>query len=319
MTRDLEFSMLCPPPVYSLLTVLALGTSGCDRDVPLGAEPSVPQSVQQSRDSALAPNADTYLRQGSPNQNQGTELILRLQASGKNRALLRWDPQAIGGAIGGDSLVAARLELTIAANADNWSTAGRTVDLHRLTQAWTETGATWKCADDTNPANSAADCAGATAWAMDGPDPRPWATPPTATRVITNGLRGVVTFDVTADVRGLSSGGGAPYGWILKKTDEGASGHVEFGSRESGNLPRLVLTMAEADTGRPPVPEQLNLSDDSTFTVVAPGDTLPIYYRNIVMIVFDDTTGGGRFVASFGSTRARSLAVLPPLVAWGRI
>ena len=98
-------------------------------------------------DSALAPIADTYLRQGNPNQNQGTELILRLQASGKNRALLRWDPEAIAGAIGGDSLVAARLEVTITHNADNWG-AGCTIDLHRLTQAWTETGATTDAFDN---------------------------------------------------------------------------------------------------------------------------------------------------------------------------
>jgi hypothetical protein len=280
--------------VYSLLTALALGTSGCDRDVPLAAEPRPPQAAQQSRDSALAPTADTYIRQGNPNQNQGTEPILRLQASGKNRALVRWDPQGITGAIGGDSLVAARLELTITHNADNWSTAGRTVDLHRLTQAWTETGATWNCADDTNPANSAADCAGATAWAMDGPDPRPYVATPTATRLITNGLRGVVTFDVTADVGGLASGGGAPYGWILKKTDEGASGHVEFGSRESGSPPRLVLTLVSADSSRPPVPSgPLSLPEDSSTTVRRPGgDTANVYYRNVIQLTFHDSTSG---------------------------
>ncbi|MGH9259380.1 MAG: DNRLRE domain-containing protein, partial [Acidimicrobiales bacterium] len=171
----------------------------------------MPQAAQQQRDSALAPAADTYIRQGNPNQNQGTELILRLTASGKQRALLRWDAQAIAGAVGGDSLVAARLELTTAANADNWGTTGRTIDLHRLTKAWTETGATWNCADDTNPTNPVADCTGATAWAMDGPDPRPYDATPTATRLITNGLRGVITFDVTADVRALSSGGGAQH------------------------------------------------------------------------------------------------------------
>ncbi|MGH2611094.1 MAG: DNRLRE domain-containing protein, partial [Tepidiformaceae bacterium] len=234
--------MPCRRPMYLLLSALALGVNGCDRDHPFAADARVPQAVQQSRDATLAPLADTYLRQGNPNQNQGTELILRLQASGKNRALLRWDPQAIAGALGGDSLVAARLELTITHNADNWGATGRTIDLHRLTQAWTETGATWNCADDTDPSNPVADCAGSTAWAMDGPDPRPYDPMPTATRVITNGLRGVVTFDVTADVRALASGGGAQHGWILKKTDEGASGQVEFGSRESESPPTLIVS-----------------------------------------------------------------------------
>lgn len=160
-------------------------TATCDRSVEsTGTDITrVPHAVQQSGDSALAPIADTYLRQGNPNQNQGTEPNLRLQASGKNRALVRWDPQAIADAIGGDSLVAARLELTITHNADNWGATGRTIDLHRLTQAWTETGATWNCAHDTNTANPVADCSGATAWAMEGPDPRPHAATPTATRV----------------------------------------------------------------------------------------------------------------------------------------
>ncbi|MGH2608343.1 MAG: S8 family serine peptidase, partial [Tepidiformaceae bacterium] len=272
--------------MYSLLTALALGSSGCEREVPLAAESRVPQAAQQRRDSALAPIADTYIRQGNPNQNQGTELILRLTASGKNRALVHWNPQAIAEVVGTDSLVAARLELTIAANADNWGTTGRTIDLHRLTQAWTEGGATWNCADDTNPTNPVADCSGATAWAMDGPDPRPYAATPTATRMITNGLRGVVTFDVTADVRGLSPGGGAQDGWILKKTDEGASGQVEFGSRESGSVPRLVLTIGPR-SGPPgatwPVLTNTYPDLDTSRVVKLPDDTFLVYRTDITL------------------------------------
>ncbi|MGH7674276.1 MAG: DNRLRE domain-containing protein [Gemmatimonadales bacterium] len=292
--------MLCPPPVYSLLTALALGTSGCDRQYPLAAEARSPQAAQQARDSALAPIADTYIRQGNPNQNQGTEPILRLTASGKHRALVRWDRAAIAGVVGADSLVAARLELVITHNADNWGAAGRTIDLHRLTQAWTETGATWNCADDTNPGNSAADCSGATAWAMDGPDPRPYATTPTASRLMTNGLGGVVTFDVTADVRAIGSGGGAQHGWIVKKTDDGASGQVEFGSREGGSAPRLVVTIASADTSRPPIPQTLDYPRDTTRLVQEPGDTVAIYYRTLAFVYFDDSTSGSTVRAFLG-------------------
>jgi len=53
-------------------------------------------------------------------------------------------------------------------------------------------------------------------------------------------------------------------------------------------------TPVHGDTTRPPLPAQPNLPVDSTFTVEAPD--LPreaaLYYRNIVGIVFDDTTGG---------------------------
>src|SRR5882672_545495 len=49
-----------------------------------------------------------------------------------------------------------------------------------------------------------------------------------------------------------------------------------------------------ADTSRPPLPTSPNLPSDSTVTVEGPGyhrsDLL--YYRNIVGIVFDDTTSG---------------------------
>ncbi len=187
----------------------------------------------------LALGADTYLRSGSPNQNQGTEPILRLQASGNNRALLRLDSAAVATAVGSGTVVSARLELTIVLNADNWGSTGRTIDLHRLTQSWTEAGATWNCGDDLDPGNQKPDCP-LTAWEMGGAGPHPWIATPTATQLITNGLRGVVTFDVTSDIQAMLSGGVHP-GWILKKTAEGPSGRVEFGSRESATPPRLVL------------------------------------------------------------------------------
>jgi len=170
---------------------------------------------------------------------QGTEPILRLRASGNNRALLRLDSAAVATAVGSGTVTSARLEPTIVLNADNWGATGRTIDLHRLTQAWTEAGATWNCGDDLDPGNQKPDCP-LTAWEMGGAGPHPWIATPTATRLITNGLQGVITFDVTADVQAMLGAGSHP-GWILKKTEEGPSGRVEFGSRESATPPRLVL------------------------------------------------------------------------------
>ncbi len=151
--------------------------------------------------------ADTYLRSGSPNQNQGTEPILRLRASGNNRALLRLDSAAVATAVESGTVTSARLELTITLNADNWGATGRTIDLHRLTQAWTEAGATWNCGDDLDPGNQKPDCP-LSAWEMGGAGPHPWIATPTATPLITNGLRGVITFDVTSDIQAMLGGGG---------------------------------------------------------------------------------------------------------------
>ena len=64
-----------------------LGAVGCQQDQPTGVRAARAQAdMAQARDTTLAPAADTYIRQVSPNQNQGAELILRLQSSGKNRA-----------------------------------------------------------------------------------------------------------------------------------------------------------------------------------------------------------------------------------------
>jgi hypothetical protein len=187
----------------------------------------------------VTPAADTYLRAGNPNQNQGTESVLRVRPDGDNRSLIQFDQAAVAALVGSGTVTAARLELTIVENFDNWGPSGRTVDVHRLTQAWTEFGATWNCGDDLEPVDPNPDCP-TTAWAMSGQGTRPWVATPTATVTLTTGLRGVVAFDVTADVQAFLSGA-ANVGWLVKRTDEGPSGAVDFGARESGTPPRLVL------------------------------------------------------------------------------
>jgi len=70
----------------------------------------------------------------------------------------------------------------------------------------------------------------------------PFASAVTASSTITNNQSGVVEFDVTSDVQSFLSGSNQNYGWLLKKTDEGANGRVQFGSKESANAPKLVIT-----------------------------------------------------------------------------
>jgi subtilisin family serine protease len=263
-----------------------LGAVGCQQDQPTGVRAARAQAdMAQARDTTLAPAADTYIRQVSPNQNQGAELILRLQSSGKNRALLRWDQQALIQAVAGGTVSAARLELTIADLGDNWSTTGRTIELHRMTQAWTELGATWNCAVDSAPGNSRADCTGATAWEMDPGGANPWVAAPTATAMLKNGQTGVVSFDVTADVAAWLAGQPND-GWILKKMVEGDPGKVDFGSRESAAPPRLLLTVAQS-TSWPVLSAYPHL--DASRLVHRAGDTSVVYFRTNIALRFKES------------------------------
>lgn len=189
--------------------------------------------------------ADTYLKHDGGNRNQGAEPVLRVRQSGANRTLVRFDPAELDAMVGDSTLVAATLEPFIEHNADNWGSVGRTVDIYRLTADWTEMGATWLCAHDTNPSNSDSDC-----------DPQ-WAGgtfAPLATDSVlhTNGLDGWIRFDVTADVQAFLTG--TPhYGWLLMKTEKVRSGMVEYTAREGtvGQEPRLVLVFETPDQDPP--------------------------------------------------------------------
>ncbi|MCM2269212.1 MAG: DNRLRE domain-containing protein, partial [Thermoanaerobaculia bacterium] len=221
--------------------------------------------VVEAQTSTLEASADSYLRSGSPNQNQGGEDLLRVQSTGQNRALVRFDSAAVSAAISGGSLAQARLELFIAANADNWSTAGRTVDAHRVLADWSELGVTWNCGVDEVPTNSKVDCAAT--WGGGS-----FVEEPTDSVLHTNGLGGWIAFDVTADVTAFQ-GGAANLGWLIKKTEEGQNGQVEYRSREgaAGEAPRLVLVVESAAFDE--VPPKIAVVAPSRDVVV--GDTTP--------------------------------------------
>jgi hypothetical protein len=271
-----------------------------------GARPAVLVRPQAPFERAAPLTADTYLRQGEPNQNFGTASILRVRPTGDHRALLRVDAVTLAATIGDATVAAARLELTITLNANNWGPSGREIALHRLTVPWTETGATWHCGVDSVPGNSQAECAAGTAWAMGPAGPTPWATPPTATTTIVNGQSGVVSFDVTADIAAWRAGS-LNAGWLVKRVDEGPSGAVEFGSRESEVAsPLLVLTVAGADTSRPAVPNGFAIPDGVALLLEpAPNDTGVLVLRDFVTLEFWDTTTGPRVLEVLNQYSAR--------------
>lgn len=197
-------------------------------------------------------SADTYVRGGSDNRNHGGGAFMRLQSSGPNRSLVRFDQSALQTAIGDAEVLSAKLRVTIVDNANNWGTTGRTIDVHRLISDWVEgdgletnyrgtgSGATWECAIDSNIANQSKNCSGTTEWEM-GNGTKPWILTATDTETITNNQTGVVEFDVTADVQAFMNGT-SNNGWVIKKTAEGSNGQVSFGTKESISVPQLVIT-----------------------------------------------------------------------------
>ncbi|MGH7484308.1 MAG: DNRLRE domain-containing protein, partial [bacterium] len=192
---------------------------------------------------------DTYLRKGDANKNFGSEPILRVRESGQQRALVQFDGGSLASTLGGATVVSASLELHVEKNGRNWGKTGRTVDAHRLTAAWTESGATWNCPSDSNATNNNPDCAAK--WGGGS-----FAATPSASVLLTRDLTGWVSYDVTADVAAFATGG-PDFGWLLKKTEETKSGWVDYDSREGtpGDGPWLVVvftTPVNADT-TPPV------------------------------------------------------------------
>lgn len=183
----------------------------------------------------LQASGDTYLREGGPNANEGSETFLRVR-TGPNRALVRFAQSEIAAATAGQVLLSARLEL-YPIDANSWS-GGRAVNAHRMTADWSEAGATWNCPIDSNPGNSSPDCA--TQWAG-GAFVAARTSFITQTDALVNQF---VAWDVTADVAAFLAG--TPnYGWMVRKDLETQNGTVDYNSRQAaGNRPRLVLEVA---------------------------------------------------------------------------
>lgn len=116
----------------------------------------------------------------------------------------------------------------------------RNLSAHRVLRAWTESGATWSCAVDSNTGNSTANCSGATKWTAAGGD---FVATPTGTTTIPLIRSGVVEIDVTEDVRKFKNDIFTNnYGWLLKSNLAGLG--LELGnlaSKESVTKPQLVV------------------------------------------------------------------------------
>lgn len=215
--------------------------------------------------------ADTSLQASPANRANGNDPTLKLAHDG--RVLVRFEQTALAAAVGSGRLVSASLELFVRSANGSWGSSGHPVEAHRLTAPWTEGGATWNCAVDTNPANNKQDCA--TAWAGGTFDDE------AADTVLQTRDDGVwLQFDVTADAAAFLAG--TPnQGWLIEKSDDDQGGKADYTSREgaAAERPRLVLLVESAAHDQ--VPPQLAIaSPDQPILVNQPSPTVTVEYSD---------------------------------------
>jgi hypothetical protein len=174
-----------------------------------------------SETSALAPVADTYINAAKPDENKGGETRVRTRPeSGEEKhSLLRFD---LSGIPSGAIIDSATLTVVSKNGRDN-----HVVEVHALTTAWSEMGATWNAPD------------GSEAWAAGAfgsadYDPTGYGT------FVPVGGDTQVSVDVTALVERWVNQGLANHGLMLLATGAD-NGDAEWYSREESNASRHAV------------------------------------------------------------------------------
>jgi hypothetical protein len=195
----------------------------------------------------IQPNKDSFITKDRGNVNDGANPNLQVRRTDTQRTLIAFNQTDIAQASQGKKLQSATLKMFITENSNSWG-SGRTIELHLLRTGWTEgngtytlngfrgtgAGVTWNCPTDTNIANNDRNCS--SRWSGGS-----FVSTITVKKTITNGLTGLIEFDVTKDVKAFLTGSNN-FGWIIKKTQEDKSGHVFFASGEAtSNQPVLEL------------------------------------------------------------------------------
>jgi subtilisin family serine protease len=110
-----------------------------------------------------------------------------------------------------------------------------------------------------------------------------------AQTVITNSQSGVVSFDVTSDVRAFLAGQSLNQGWLLKLATESQTGTVVFQSKDGASKPRLVLSVlkkaqvpAQAPDTIPAWVYQPENIDSNTVSIQSS------FVKNILIVQFRD-------------------------------
>jgi hypothetical protein len=166
--------------------------------------------------ATLGASGDSWIEQGSPTSNKGSDSVLKVMSKGPAnnlRALVRFTYPDLGP---GCVVTDAKLRLYAASAA-----GGRTIEALRVTGAWDESTVTW----GDQPATSG----------------------PAATVSSEAGYR---EWNVTAQVRTQYTG--ANRGFLIRDANENQDAEQAFNSREQGNdQPQLVLTFGSPDFTAP--------------------------------------------------------------------
>lgn len=171
----------------------------------------------------LVAGSDSHIREGAM-QNYGTDLLRNGRSAGAGRqfhSLLRFDLSALAP---GSRINSATLRLHASARS---GAQAFNIGAHRMTQHWSETGATWTNADD------------ATAWS--GGPGGSYAATPVATVAAASGWH---QWNLTPLVQEWVDGVSPNHGVELVHTAVAAGNSIDFDSREQANKPQLVIDYA---------------------------------------------------------------------------
>jgi cytoskeletal protein CcmA (bactofilin family) len=184
--------------------------------------------------------ADTTVVASNATANFGTATTLEV-APGK-QTLVEFDRSAIRSVVGQRLVKSAHLELTLEAGATNSG-----VEALAMRRRWSETGATWNCANDQDASASGESCKALDKWKMGRRDftwDNPWERITRAGGEASPGSTtgGLVSFDVTDDLQEFLGPERANGGisWVLLPT---GSGSTRLLAKESGVRARLVLEL----------------------------------------------------------------------------
>jgi hypothetical protein len=163
----------------------------------------------QFTSETVTASADSWLDQGSPSNNFGTDGVLTVNSKGPSsnkRVMVQFNLPALPS---GCSLTAATLRLHNRA-----PISGRTLGAYANAAAWTESGVTWANQPVTTGAASTAVTPASAAW---------------------------MQWDVTTQVQGMYSG--SNNGFKVRDQTENQDAAQQFDGREAGvNMPELVVT-----------------------------------------------------------------------------
>ncbi len=163
-------------------------------------------------------SADSYLQSGSPNVNNGSEIVMDLNNT--RDGVVKFDISAIPS---GSTITSATL--TLVATGVGSATAVKNYGAHQILVDWDESTITWNTPGSTAETH--------------------FAGSPTETIAVT-GI-GSYNWNVVSDVANFVNGSATNYGWriIWSSNTSGTNKQVDFGTKEnstSGNRPVLSVT-----------------------------------------------------------------------------